>query len=487
MLPLSIQPSMPADASCTQRMPGCSTSSITRSLPSPHQTMASAASGASTTAPPPAVTASTSAGFRTGPTQTAGAATGRHPSETRAEGAYSRSRPEEATIGTPEHARARAAAVFNAAADRYDDAPNTFWARFGRETVERLELPAGARVLDVCCGSGASAIPAAEHVGPSGYVLAVDLADRLLDLAREKARAAGLRPRGVPRGRHARHAAAERELRRRGLRLRHLLRARHERGGARALAPRPTGRRARRDHVGAALDGAGQRRVLGGGARGAPRPAPRLPALGPHHRGRGRARPPGLRRRRHGARRRGARLASDRDARRLVERRPRLGAACDPRRPGRWRPRAGAARDDGASWPSRASPTSRSTSSTRRPASCTWPRTEGVTSRVQASSREFAVRCVLGFLVLAVVVAAASPAAWAAAPSFGPQTPVGGSSTSRRGRSPSRTSTPTATSTSSSARWPTSTCCWARAMAPSAGRRPPSARPGRSSSSSRRT
>ena len=50
-------------------------------------------------------------------------------------------------------------------------------------------------------------------------------------------------------------------------------------------------------------------------------------------------------------------------------------------------------------------------------------------SRVQASSREFAVRCVLAFLVLAVVVAAASPAAWAAAPSFGPQTPVGGSST----------------------------------------------------------
>ena len=173
-------------------MPGCSTSSITRSLPSPHQTMASAASGASTTAPPPAVTASTSAGFRTGPTQTAGAATGRHPSETRAEGAARAPVPEEATIGTPEHARARAAAVFNAAADRYDDAPNTFWARFGRETVERLELPAGARVLDVCCGSGASAIPAAEHVGPSGYVLAVDVADRLLDLAREKARAAGL-------------------------------------------------------------------------------------------------------------------------------------------------------------------------------------------------------------------------------------------------------------------------------------------------------
>jgi ubiquinone/menaquinone biosynthesis C-methylase UbiE len=46
----------------------------------------------------------------------------------------------------------------------------------------------GARVLDVCCGSGASAIPVAESVGPSGWVLGVDLADRLLTLAREKAR-----------------------------------------------------------------------------------------------------------------------------------------------------------------------------------------------------------------------------------------------------------------------------------------------------------
>jgi SAM-dependent methyltransferase len=48
------------------------------------------------------------------------------------------------------------------------------------------------RVLDVACGSGASALPAAEHVGPTGSVLAVDVADRLLARGREKARAAGL-------------------------------------------------------------------------------------------------------------------------------------------------------------------------------------------------------------------------------------------------------------------------------------------------------
>jgi ubiquinone/menaquinone biosynthesis C-methylase UbiE len=30
-------------------------------------------------------------------------------------------------------------------------------------------------VLDICCGMGASAIPAAERVGPAGKVIAVDL------------------------------------------------------------------------------------------------------------------------------------------------------------------------------------------------------------------------------------------------------------------------------------------------------------------------
>jgi ubiquinone/menaquinone biosynthesis C-methylase UbiE len=33
-------------------------------------------------------------------------------------------------------------------------------------------------VLDVCCGSGASALPAAEVVGPMGFVTGVDLQNR---------------------------------------------------------------------------------------------------------------------------------------------------------------------------------------------------------------------------------------------------------------------------------------------------------------------
>lgn len=95
-------------------------------------------------------------------------------------------------MGTDEDAKRRAAATYNAASDHFDDPANSFWERFGRRTVERLGLSPGARVLDVCCGSGASAIPAAEAVGPGGEVLGVDLAEGLLELARRKAERRGL-------------------------------------------------------------------------------------------------------------------------------------------------------------------------------------------------------------------------------------------------------------------------------------------------------
>jgi ubiquinone/menaquinone biosynthesis C-methylase UbiE len=90
-------------------------------------------------------------------------------------------------------AQARAAATYNAAADRYDDPANSFWERFGRATIERLRPERGTKILDVCCGSGASALPAAEAVGPQGSVLGVDLAENMLELARNKAASRGLR------------------------------------------------------------------------------------------------------------------------------------------------------------------------------------------------------------------------------------------------------------------------------------------------------
>src|SRR4051812_32590285 len=87
----------------------------------------------------------------------------------------------------PENPQERAAFTYNAAADCFDAWPLSFWDYFGCRTVELASLPVGARVLDVCCGTGASAMPAAEVVGRTGKVIGVDLATQLLDLARRKA------------------------------------------------------------------------------------------------------------------------------------------------------------------------------------------------------------------------------------------------------------------------------------------------------------
>ena len=92
----------------------------------------------------------------------------------------------------PQSAQDRAAFTYNAAADTYDASPLGFWDYFGRRTIELASLPQGSRVLDVCCGAGASALPAAEAVGPTGKVIGVDLAKQLLELAQAKAVQRGL-------------------------------------------------------------------------------------------------------------------------------------------------------------------------------------------------------------------------------------------------------------------------------------------------------
>lgn len=86
----------------------------------------------------------------------------------------------------------RAARAYGAAADHYRQPALSFWDRFGAATVTRLRLAPGGMVLDLCCGAGASAIPAARAVGPAGRVLGIDVAAPLLELARARAADEGL-------------------------------------------------------------------------------------------------------------------------------------------------------------------------------------------------------------------------------------------------------------------------------------------------------
>jgi ubiquinone/menaquinone biosynthesis C-methylase UbiE len=87
---------------------------------------------------------------------------------------------------------AKSEAIFNAASDYFDAPALSFWSRFGKQTIDRLSLRLGDRVLDVCCGTGASAIPAAVSVGATGQVLGIDIAESLLEQARNKSQQQGL-------------------------------------------------------------------------------------------------------------------------------------------------------------------------------------------------------------------------------------------------------------------------------------------------------
>ena len=67
------------------------------------------------------------------------------------------------------------------------------WLGGATETMfELARIGPGSRVLDVAAGAGEQSIRAAQRVGPTGHVLATDIAPALLERARADARAAGL-------------------------------------------------------------------------------------------------------------------------------------------------------------------------------------------------------------------------------------------------------------------------------------------------------
>ncbi|MCM3788295.1 demethylmenaquinone methyltransferase [Domibacillus sp. 8LH] len=64
--------------------------------------------------------------------------------------------------------------------------------RWRNETMKIMNVPKGAKALDVCCGTGDWTIALAEAVGPHGVVKGLDFSENMLVVGRQKIEAAGL-------------------------------------------------------------------------------------------------------------------------------------------------------------------------------------------------------------------------------------------------------------------------------------------------------
>jgi SAM-dependent methyltransferase len=74
------------------------------------------------------------------------------------------------------------AAVFDRAAETYDAVGVPWFQPIAAGLVAELAVRPGERVLDIGCGRGAALIPLAAAAGPTGSVLGIDLAPRMVEL-----------------------------------------------------------------------------------------------------------------------------------------------------------------------------------------------------------------------------------------------------------------------------------------------------------------
>lgn len=82
--------------------------------------------------------------------------------------------------------------VFSDGAAEFHRWSPALWDPVGEATTAVSAPRPGERVMDACCGAGASALPAARAVGAEGRVDAVDLASGLLEIGADRARREGL-------------------------------------------------------------------------------------------------------------------------------------------------------------------------------------------------------------------------------------------------------------------------------------------------------
>lgn len=85
-----------------------------------------------------------------------------------------------------------AIAVFNLVAEHYDNPSMRFFPFCADRLISHLRPTSGSKILDVATGTGAVALAAAQALGPSGRVQAIDLAENMLNKAMANLQRTGL-------------------------------------------------------------------------------------------------------------------------------------------------------------------------------------------------------------------------------------------------------------------------------------------------------
>ena len=93
----------------------------------------------------------------------------------------------------PEEASRLLIQEYSRMAREYDAHVTPYHAPIARRLLELARIEEGERILDIGCGTGIVAFEAAAAVGEGGSVVGIDLAERAVRLAADKAAAAGLR------------------------------------------------------------------------------------------------------------------------------------------------------------------------------------------------------------------------------------------------------------------------------------------------------
>jgi SAM-dependent methyltransferase len=76
---------------------------------------------------------------------------------------------------------------------RWNPTLDRWYGEVTRQMLDLARIQPGQRILDVATGAGEPAVSAAGRVGPSGYVLATDIAEGIVELALQVARDRGLK------------------------------------------------------------------------------------------------------------------------------------------------------------------------------------------------------------------------------------------------------------------------------------------------------